>query len=353
MNFQRPIIAFIDSTCSFNTNTIKNSGCGASEYQLYYLLNNLKKYYDIYCFNMCSAKYNIDNIMYIPLDELINYTTINYKFIVIQRFLNLNIYEYVKKYNIYIWMHDNTNINSILKYDSNEILKYKNNNDLFVSEFLTMFNNVNFIYVSEYLKNMSITFFKNYAIDIKKKNQHIIYNALYTNDFIKQNNINKNKNNLVFASSWTKGLKQILDLFDYFLLHNGDLTLTILCPSYSSNNVEMMGRIQNNKNIIFIGNVKKNTYCEIIQNALCVLSPSFLETFGCVFAESYYLGTPVIADINTGAIKEIIDNNFIVDYNNKKEVLDKITDLQNNIYDVILDEKFLDINIIKKWLELN
>jgi glycosyltransferase involved in cell wall biosynthesis len=216
-----------------------------------------------------------------------------------------------------------------------------------------MYKNINFIYVSEYLKNMSIMFFKNYGINIDSKNQNVIYNALYSNDFIKNDNIIKNKNNIVYASSWTKGLNKILDLFDYLLLHMPNLTLTILCPSYSSNNIDFLDRIQKNKNIIFIGNVNKNKYCEIIQSSMCVLSPSFLETFGCVFAESYYLGTPVIADINTGAVKEIIDNNFIVNYNDKKMVLNKIKELQNNNYSVKLHNKFLDVNIINKWLELN
>lgn len=105
MNDKQEIIAFIDSSCSFNTSTIKNSGCGASEYQFYNLLLNIKNYYNIYCFNTCSVKYTLDNIIYVPINKLKNYTNINFKFIVIQRFINLDIYKNINKFKIYLLMN--------------------------------------------------------------------------------------------------------------------------------------------------------------------------------------------------------------------------------------------------------
>jgi len=36
--------------------------------------------------------------------------------------------------------------------------------------------------------------------------------------------------------------------------------------------------------------------------------PPFYETFGCICAESYYLGVPVLADINSGGgVLEILN----------------------------------------------
>ena len=72
-------------------------------------------------------------------------------------------------------------------------------------------------------------------------------------------------------------------------------------------------------NIIIHGPVNKEQYTKIIKESLVVLTTTFQETYGCVFAESYYLGTPVIADYRSGGVKEIIDNNYIVNFDNKKE----------------------------------
>ena len=105
---------------------------------------------------------------------------------------------------------------------------------------------------------------------------------------------------------------------------------------------------------MIFGKQSKENYCNIIKSSLCVLSPKFIETFGCVFAESYYLGTPVIADINTGAVKEIIDNSYIVDYDNIDEVYDKIKYIQDNRENIcpILDEKMMFNYNFNIWCEL-
>ena len=107
-------------------------------------------------------------------------------------------------------------------------------------------------------------------------------------------------------------------------------------------------------NILILGPLNKQEYAQVIQSACCVISSTFQETFGCVFAESYYLGTPVIADINSGAVIEIIEKENIVNYNNYDEVYNKFTTVKNNRdkYIIKLDEKFfLDYNL-KLWKKL-
>ena len=104
-------------------------------------------------------------------------------------------------------------------------------------------------------------------------------------------------------------------------------------------------------NIIIKDTLTKDKYSEIIKESLCVLSSRFNETFGCVFAESYYLGTPVIADVGSGAVKEIIDNYFIVDYNNKEQVFNKIKEIsyKRDFMNIQLPEKFLFNENFNKW----
>lgn len=108
-------------------------------------------------------------------------------------------------------------------------------------------------------------------------------------------------------------------------------------------------------NIIIYGPVNKSLYCELIQNSGCVLAPSFPETFGCVFSEAYYLGTPVICDVKSGAVKEIIGKDNVVNYKNFNEVYNKIiTKIESN-EKIELDEKFMlnyNLTIWKKLLLL-
>jgi glycosyltransferase involved in cell wall biosynthesis len=104
-------------------------------------------------------------------------------------------------------------------------------------------------------------------------------------------------------------------------------------------------------NIVILGPVNKQEYAQVIKTACCVMSSMFQETFGCVFSESYYLGTPVIADKNSGAVIEIIGEENIVNYNNYDEVYNKFMEIKNNRDNLIidLDEKFsLDYNL-KLW----
>ena len=130
-----------------------------------------------------------------------------------------------------------------------------------------------------------------------------------------------------------------------------------MTPGYDWNKFTEYANELKNKygdDIIIHGPVNKDQYSKIIKESMCVLTTTFAETFGCVFAESYYLDTPVIADYRSGAVKEIIDNNYIVNFDNKQETADKILYLKNNRdnINVKLDDKFmLDYNI-NKWLNL-
>ena len=103
------------------------------------------------------------------------------------------------------------------------------------------------------------------------------------------------------------------------------------------------------KNIIILGPVNKKQYCKIIENSGCVIAPSFPETFGCVFAEAYFLGTPVICDIKSGAVKEIIGSENVVNYNDLHETYSKIISKINSNEKIELNAKFkFDYNF-NKW----
>jgi len=163
---------------------------------------------------------------------------------------------------------------------------------------------------------------------------------------------------LVFASAWCKGIRKIIDLFQNLIQKKPELKLILLSPGYDYSNWEDYRKTLEAtypNEIKIYGPLNKKEYKKIIQSALCVLSAPFWETFGCVFAESYYLGTPVIADIRSGAVREIIDTNYIVNYEEPEKVLQKIEELQRerDTLSIQLDKKFLvesNINLWKKFV---
>jgi glycosyltransferase involved in cell wall biosynthesis len=217
---------------------------------------------------------------------------------------------------------------------------------------------LNFICNSFMCKHLFEKYLSNFNIKIDENRIQIIYNILYNQELvIEDDDIQINENNIVYASAWQKGIEKVISVFDYIFNKNNNITLTLMSPGYDYHNFQDYKKMLEEKyknNIIILGPTKKNEYAKIIKSSCCVLSSAVYETFGCVFAETYYLGTPVIGDINSGAVVEIIGKENIVNYNNPEEVYNKFIDIKNNRnkLNIKLDDKFyLDFNI-KLWLNV-
>ena len=322
------MFVFIDFLSSLNHSVINTQPFGASENQFYNLLSRLP---NSICINKIENDIKIDNIEYYTFDKINNLNEND--IIIIQRFYPFHLDLKIKN-KIYIWIHDYPTIKSTSYFIypiSNEELTNKWNNI-----------NVNFIFVSNYVKNEYINFFTNYNIIYNENNMKIIYNSIFEDTLYKQDNIIKT-NTIVYASAWCKGIKKIIELYEYVKVKDNTIKLILMSPNYDWNYEEFIKSLD--KDIIIYGPTQKEKYCKIIQEAICVIAPPFHETFGCVFAESYYLETAVIASINSGAVFEIIDNLFIIDYDNKELFYNKIIVNKS----VKLDDKFLFRETIKLW----
>ena len=86
---------------------------------------------------------------------------------------------------------------------------------------------------------------------------------------------------------------------------------------------------------------------------MCVLSTSYPETFGCVFAEALHLGVPVIGDnsVNAG-FHEIIDKDYMCNFNKLENVILKIENIKKNNKKVSLNDMFYEKSVIHKWIKL-
>jgi glycosyltransferase involved in cell wall biosynthesis len=337
-------LIFIDGVDipSLNHRDIKNRAIGASEYQFYNLIGEFSKLnLEIICYNNASENHTIDNVQYKNIKNIkSDIFRINDK-IIVQRLCVLIPTLLIETNEIFVWFHDKPD-------DFIFRLSFLSNS---CEESLFRIHerkNIHFIFNSESTKEIYLNFIYKKGFSFDDNRCEVIYNILYENDFIefKDKKFDVDKNIIVFGSAWMKGIDIIMQVFNYIVQRNNDIKLILLSPGYDYHTwQEYKLQIEQHfkDRIQVLGPVDKKSYCKIIKSSLCVISPVVFETFGCIFAESYYLGTPVIADIRTGATKEIIDNNFIVDYSNPESVLQKILQLQqirDNIK-VELDKKFL------------
>lgn len=313
-------IIFIDRTpMKLNHKTVKNCAIGASEYQLYNLIETLSLKREIICYNWSDER--IDNVIYKPITQIENDTFYPSDIIIVQRFCSSIPKKITQK--VFVWIHD-----------------------VVCPEIFDSSENVEFIFNSEFNRENYVQNYMKYHTTLRES--RIVYNMMYTSEFDRSECRVENK--IVFASAWVKNIHVIIKLFRS-LLTMCDIRLELMSPGYEYGSFGDYKKIleEEFKDRIFIhGPLKKQEYCKVLKSSICVLAPRFPETFGCVFAESYYLGVPVIADINSGAVKEIIDNEYIVDYDYPEKVFEKIQSLKSRP-PVKLDEKFTSID---KWEEL-
>lgn len=344
-------IIFIDNTSfpQLNHQEIKNRAIGASEYQLYNLIGQLAQLnLNIICYNSTHESKIIDNVQYKNIEYFKTDIFFPTDKIIVQRYCWL-IPHLSPQNKIFVWFHDQC-CNNIFQISNSQEMK-ESIRSIFEKK------NIHFIFNSQSSKKLYFHFFSNYGFQFEENRCEVIYNILYEDDFIKEKLKEKmvvDKNKIIFGSAWSKGIYRIIDLFRWISNKNSDLVLVLLSPGYDYHKWEdYRSELKNEfkERIQIFEPLEKNKYCEVIASGLCVISTSFFETFGCIFAESYYLGTPVIGDIHSGALKEIIDNDYIVDYSNPENFLEKVIELQekrNNI-NIKLDNKFMLYENILLW----
>ena len=331
-------IFLIDLTTNIRYDEIHDKAIGGSEFQFYNLAYNISKCEDIICYNKIENEYKSENIIYKNFKEIEKNTFNTHDIIIIQRlFPEINLLQIFKHCKLYIIIQD-YDFNAVmfqfqkLNQNNNEILNYIATNE-----------NINFAFNSEFTQEYFNSHFLLNNVVINKTRKHVIYNILYEKYFIRGNK-KVTKKNLVYASGWNKGIFQIINIFDYILSQDPSFTLILMSPGYEYDKFkDYSGYLKEKylKNIIILGPVNKKQYCKIIENSGCVIAPAFPETFGCVFSEAYFLGTPVICDIKSGAVKEIIGSENVVNYNNLHETYNKIISKISTNEKIELNEKFM------------
>jgi hypothetical protein len=334
---------------------------GASENQIFNLFKNVSKYKEIIYFKTnVFQRQKIDNISYIKIDEFLNFEMQENDIIIIYRYMSHqpHFLDKIKNHRVYFWVHDIfLVVNFTASVDVNSY--YHQNPDHFkgyLSSFITNNKNIHFVFPSHFSKCDLIEFLSRYNEHVSENRLHVIHNILYENDFKNQKKVVAvDVNKIVFASSWLKNISSIIELFDFIHKQNKGYVLVFMEHGYERKmtyEIEMKERF--GKNVEILGPQDKEKYAELIQSSLCVLISTFPETFGCVFTESCYFGTPVIADYRSGAVADHLDKDYVMNFDNPEKVFDKLEWLRQNRnkLDIKLDSKFMFDHNIKKWMKL-
>lgn len=319
---------FLDISSGKNHKSITGEACGASEYQFYTLIKKLSLKYECLCFHNTKRPKTIDGISYFPIKELKN---VNNEKILLLRFIpskKSELYCTLRNNNIFLYCQD-INFDKVYNWADND----NSEEDLHeINPFL--------VCVSNYHKDVFV------SSSTKKLNIITIYNSLINEEFSKRR-IEKDPFLITYASAWSKGIKLVLEKCEEIYRKDRRYKLNILSPGYADNN-----QIDLPDNTTIVGRMDKEKYSELIMKSLCVIMPKFNESCGVVAIESNYLGTPVICDHKSGAVPEIINSNFAINYEDEMfETVEKIRNSQKTCSSIV-DERFNLERNVKKWEEL-
>lgn len=342
-------ILFIDFTCDLTHNSIVDRPIGASEFMYYATLGKLsKELTDIsfLCFNKGLGNTIIDTIEYKNVGEIDEFPFKEEDIVIIQRlFPNLDILLKITSKNIFLTQHD---------YDFNAIFTQFQTaeNKMKLLPYVYSNKNIRFIFNSEFSKKYITDNLNQYQFSLETDRINVLPNFIFKEYFKKRKNIKKNKYQLVYASAWNKGIQHILRIFYFIVQRDPDFELVLMSPGYEYQNYAgLQSQLEKNSNITILGPTDKDKYCKIIQESACVFAPPFPETFGCVFTEAYYLGTPVIADYRSGAVVEIVGRENIANYDDLEYTYRKLLEIVKK--KVELNPRFLfDINRWKQILNI-
>jgi len=276
--------------------------------------------------------------------------------VLIQRFYPTNeaILAKIKPNKKLLWIHDIPDMQIFLGNDGEKVKYYRENIDSFKQNILLPILNdplIHFIANSNHTHDLFMNFIHRHSGVTNFPRCNIIYNILYSDEF-DTTPVAKIPKRLIYASAWQKGIVKVIDVFRYIVNQDAGYTLSLLSPGYDWRQFEEYAttlRAEFGDKIVIKGPSTKNELTTAIKESCCCLSSTFDETFGCVFAESYYLGTPVLADKRSGAVREIIGDEHIVDYDRIETVWLKLRSLEPH---VSLKSNFLLEQNLTKWIAL-
>ena len=299
------------------TYSISNA-LGGSEKAVAYLSKYFSNNFNIY---ICGGvkKEIINNISYIPFDELNNLINNTYfHTIIISRYISFyNIYPQTKFYQSYIWAHDTM----LLSYGS----------ELNVDEILIKYNNKikGCICLTEYHKEL----YKN-IYPILQNKISIINNGINCDQF--PINIKKQTNKFIYTSCTERGLEILLNLWPSIINNIPNATLVISSYNDFPNNdfdIKLKQIIDKYPSITHLGKLNTSKlYKEMASSDFWLYTCIYPET-SCITALEILMSQVIPIYYDIGALIYTLNNNGIktVYGNEIKDILSLSHNDKNNL----------------------
>lgn len=153
------------------------------------------------------------------------------------------------------------------------------------------------------------------------------------------------KNLLVFASSPSKGLEGVLQLFEAARQEIPSLQLQVFNPGYIKKD------LQAPEGVSFMGRRPREEVIQSMREALCLFHVQTVEpeTFGMVYVEAHAVGTPVLSH-NHGSAPELLSPEELVDAHKTADVVEKVRDWHSGARPtVVSSDKYLRGNVLDQW----
>lgn len=352
-----PSLFVLDLTREVTHNDVKRKPGGASEYQLYRLLEHLaatNAFDKIHCYNHIHTPCTVDGISFFPHTHFavaVNNEK-NPPVVLVQRFwpnIHSNVIPALRRLpRVFLWLHDK---------ECDAMFRYFNQGiELSVVQAeVNRWPGVMYIPVSNYMKNI---FQQEPTLNCKP--MHVIHNAFYEDEF---QNLPAariplaERTHLVYASSWHKGVMEVVQMFRKLIRKNPSYVLELLSPGYDGcvdgwkrEIKEMLGN-----RVIIHEPKKREELAVILANALVVLTPPFCETFGCLFAEATHIGTHVLVERRSGAVSEVVgDACEVVSYDDVDQCLRVIESIRSGQHSATpsLAPHFKQPFLLQRWLDV-
>ena len=340
-------LVVIDTTSSLTHETIRGRPLGASEYQLYALVEELASYMPVKVYNQRAGGAMIDGIVYGGLGDI----SLNRNSVVVAlRYYptaHPAVEERIRDHPVYVWAQDVAGPWLVAGPGAQAV-------DAAVVASIAARSNVRFVSPSRFNKERIHEFFAAAGSPLSDDRCVVVYSALYDAEFTKAD-IVRNPRVLFYGSAWMKGVEAVGQLFAHIHAKDPSFKLLLANPGYDDAQ-RYEGFLQEvnarfGDAVTVLGPLSRHDFSCVVKSALVVLTPRFAETFGCVFAESLALGTPVIADIHSGAVREFAGEAAVISYDDPDAVYRRLVELREGgpAATVSLGDAFRLPAVIARW----
>lgn len=345
-------LVVVDTTSALTHETIRGRPLGASEYQLYALVDELAAYMPVKVYNQRAAGKGamIDGIVYGGLDDIsLNRNSV----VLVLRYYPSDypaVEARIRDHPVYVWAQDVAGPWLVGGVGAQSV-------DSALVAAVAGRPNVRFVSPSRFNKDRIHEFFAAAGAPLSDDRCVVAFSALYDSEFTKAD-IVRNPRVLFYGSAWMKGVEAVVQLFAHIHAKDPAFKLVLANPGYDdAQRYESFLQEVNARfgdAVAVLGPLSRHDFSCVVKSALAVLTPRFAETFGCVFAESLALGTPVIADIHSGAVREFAGDGAVISYDVPDAVYRRLVELQEGgaAATVSLGDAFRLPAVVARWLEL-